>query len=162
MRIAAKILSAGCYKERVGNMKLTPNFYLSELIESDYAERHGIKNIPGPAVQQNLMVLASGLECVRAILGAPLTIISGYRNTELNRGIGGVSTSAHLTGFAADFKSRAFGTPKAIVEKIKNSGIKYDQLIGEGSWVHISFDPKMRQQTMSAIFKNGKAVYSEA
>ena len=142
-------------------MKLTPNFYLEEFTNSNYAARHGIKNIPSPQIQQNLQVLANALEQVRALLGTPVKISSGYRNMELNRAIGGSSNSAHMLGYAADFDSNSYGTPKQIVKAIKDSGIEYDQLICEGGWVHISFDPKQRNQTLTATFKNGKATYSE-
>ena len=142
-------------------MKLTPHFYLDEFTSSGYAERHSIKNIPSPQVKQNLQVLASGLEQVRLLLGHPISITSGYRNMELNRAIGGSSNSAHMLGYAADFQCYGFGTPKQIVAMLKGK-IQYDQLICEGGWVHISFDPKMRNQTMNATFKNGKAAYSEA
>lgn len=140
---------------------ITPNFYLAEFTNSNYATRHGIKNIPSPQVRQNIQVLANGLEQVRALLAAPISISSGYRNLELNRAIGGGSNSAHMLGYAADFDSNAYGTPKEIVEAIKNSNIEYDQLINEGDWVHISFDPKQRNQTLTATFKNGKAIYSD-
>jgi zinc D-Ala-D-Ala carboxypeptidase len=140
-------------------MKLTPNFYLAEFTNSNYATRHGIKNIPSSQIKQNLQVLANGLEEVRALLGTPILISSGYRNLELNRAIGGSNNSSHMLGYAADFDSNAYGTPKQIVKAIKDSNIEYDQLIEEGNWVHISFDPKQRNQTLSATFKNGKATY---
>lgn len=140
---------------------LTPHFFLEEFIYSNYARRHGINNNPNPVVKQNLILLATKLELVRDLLQAPLTINSGYRCTELNRDIGGASDSAHLSGYAADFTCYAFGQPEKIVTVIKASGLKYDQLICEGTWVHISFDPQMRQQTLRALFDaRGKAAYS--
>ena len=137
-----------------------PHFSFYELTHSNYAERHGINNIPSPAVKQNLLSLAKTLEKVRSALGHPITINSGYRNLELNRGIGGHPKSAHMQGYAADFICWGFGSPSQIVRAIKKAGIQYDQLITEGSWVHISIDPRMRGETMIAKFKNGKATYS--
>jgi hypothetical protein len=143
-------------------MKLTENFYLGEFTQSDTALRLGIKNIPSPHVMGNLKVLAEGLEQVRALLGHPITISSGYRSPTLNRAIGGSESSAHCLGYAADFKCWRFGTPDDIVRKIKASGIKVDQCICEGTWVHISFAPAMRQQFLRALFDNkGKATYRE-
>lgn len=142
-------------------MKLSANFSLDELIFSDYATRNNIKNIPSPQVIENLKKLSETLELVRSFLGnLPITINSGYRNTELNRALKGAATSAHLSGFAADFTCRKYGTPLQIVKALKSSGIKYDQLIEEGTWVHISIDPRMRQQTLSAVFGN-KTTYKE-
>jgi zinc D-Ala-D-Ala carboxypeptidase len=142
-------------------MQLTQHFHLSEFTDSNYATRHGIKNLPSPNIIGNLKTLAEALERVRSLLGYPISITSGYRNPELNRGIGGAAHSAHLYGYAADFICPAFGTPKEIVKLIKNSGIKYDQIIEEGRWIHLSVDPRMRNNTLTANFKNGKATYQE-
>jgi zinc D-Ala-D-Ala carboxypeptidase len=147
-------------------MQLTQHFHLSEFTDSNYATRHGIKNLPSPNIIGNLKTLAEALERVRSLLGYPISISSGYRNPELNRGIGGAAHSAHLYGYAADFICPAFGTPKEIVKLIKNSGIKYgikyDQLLEEGGkWIHLSVSPTMRNQTLSVAFKNGKATYKE-
>jgi len=141
-------------------MKLTENFTLDELIHSDYGVRHGLKNIPSPQIIHNLTKLAQTLEQVRAILGVPVNINSGYRGLELNRAMKGAATSGHLLGFAADFTARRFGSPDKIVREIIKSGIKYDQLIEEGTWVHLSIDPKMRQQTLKATFGR-RVTYSE-
>jgi putative chitinase len=138
------------------------HFTIEELCQSDIGERAGIVNIPSPIVLVNLNNLIISLEKVRELLGGKsIHINSGYRSPTLNRFIGGSNTSAHCLGFAADFKCKDFGTPKEITQLIKDSGLKYDQLIYEGTWVHISIDPKMRQQTLTATFKDGKASYSE-
>ena len=146
-------------------MNLTKHFTLSEMTASSTALRTGIKNIPSPTVIVNLKLLADGLEQVRSLLNSPITITSGYRSPTLNRFIGGSVSSAHCLGYSADFKCAGFGTPDDIVRAIKSSGIKYDQLICEGGitgWVHISFDPKLRQQTLNALFDSkGKATYRE-
>lgn len=140
-------------------MKLTENFSLEEFTQSDTAMRLGIRNIAYPKVMANLKTLAEGLEQVRKLLGYPIFINSGYRSLELNRAVGGSSNSAHVQGYAADFTCRKFGTPDEIVKLLKNSGLKYDQIIAEGTWTHISFDPQMRQQTMRALFNKGKVTY---
>lgn len=141
--------------------KLSENFTLEELTYSETAERLGIDNTPSPAVLENLKLTASKMEEVREVLGGePIFISSGYRGPTLNRFIGGSTNSAHKTGYAVDFKCPGFGTPEQITRCIQLSGIKYDQLIYEGTWVHISFGPELRQQTLTATFKNGKASYS--
>jgi putative chitinase len=38
------------------------------------------------------------------------------------------------------------------VRALKNAGIQFDQLIEEGSWVHASFDPRMRRELLTARF----------
>lgn len=141
-------------------MKLSEHFTLAEFTDSDYALRHGIVNMPSPNILGNLKQTADSMEKVRTLLNAPIDISSGYRSPTLNLSIGGSKTSAHCLGFAVDFKAKQFGTPLDIVRKIKSSGIQYDQLIFEGSWVHISFSPPLRQQTLSAIFDaRGRVTY---
>ena len=84
-------------------MKLTQHFTLEELTHSDYADAHGIKNYPGQQAQQNLMMLCVLiLEPLRMAIGQPVRINSGYRCIAVNNGVGGVSTSHHLLGLAAD------------------------------------------------------------
>lgn len=141
-------------------MKLSEHFTLAEFTQSDTALRTGIKNMPSPNQLGILKQTAEQLEQVRELLGQPIFVTSGYRSPTLNRFIGGSANSAHCLGYAVDFKCPQYGSPVDIVAKIKDSGIKYDQLINEGFWVHISFDERMRQQTLSALFDNkGKATY---
>ena len=84
-------------------MQLSPNFSLSELVYSETAEKNGIDNTPPPEIVENLKRLAAGLETVRALLGAPLEISSGYRCVALNEAVGGSGASQHLLGLAVDF-----------------------------------------------------------
>lgn len=139
---------------------VTPHFTYDELIASQTATRFGIPNIPTNEVRKNMKVLAEGLEQVRALLGKPMTITSGFRAKELNRKVGGSKNSAHMTGYAADFTCWAYGTPIEIVKAIRDAGIQVDQVIEEGTWVHISFAPAMRNQFLKAKFTNGKASYT--
>lgn len=141
-------------------MQLSENFDLEEFTRSQTATRFGINNNPSSTALNNLRTLAQGLEKVRALLKHPITITSGFRCMELNRKVGGSEKSSHMMGFAADFVCPRAGTPKQIVDLIKKSGIQLDQCIEEGTWIHISFDPRMRNQYLKATFVNGKAQYS--
>lgn len=140
---------------------LSTHFTLEEFTASSEAERLSIDNTPSENIKRVLKETAEKMEKVREVLGnEAIHINSVYRSPTLNRFIGGSSTSAHKTGHAVDFKCPGFGTPEQITRCIQLSGIKYDQLIYEGSWVHISFAPEMRQQTLTAKFSKGKASYS--
>ena len=142
-------------------MNLSPHFTIAELIYSQTASARQINNAVPEALLGNLKILAEGLEQVRALLNAPLHINSGYRCKALNEAVGGSPTSAHMEGFAADFTCAQFGTPLEIVREIEQSGIKFDQCIAEGKWVHISFDPQLRQRLLTAHFDaSGKATYT--
>lgn len=140
---------------------MTTHFTLAELIASDTAERLGIDNTPPQPVLKHLEVLANGLEQVRRLLGDnPMWVSSGYRCEELNRIIRGSQTSAHMAGWAADFVCPAFGTPLEIVNTLEASQLGFDQLIQEGKWVHISFDPRRRREVLTAHFGPNGTQYS--
>jgi len=141
---------------------LSPNFMLDEFIRSDTALRRGIDNTQPPfEVLRNLGYLADTLERVRAQLGTPIIISSGYRCPALNKAIGGASTSAREQGLAADFIAPQFGSPLDIARAIEASLIEYDQLIYEGNWVHLAISRHgSRRQSLTAHFDSGRASYT--
>ena len=141
---------------------MTVHFSLEELTFSDTAVRLGIdNNVTDSNVLNNLHDLAVGLEQIRSLLNAPLHINSGYRCLRLNGAVKGSINSAHMQGWAADFTCRRFGTPLEIVKEVVKAGIKFDQCIQEGTWVHVSFDPRMRNAVLTAHFdKYGNPTYT--
>lgn len=142
-----------------GDIQLSPNFYLSEFLVSAEATRRGISNTPNPLAIQALFKTAKLLEQIRSLLGDKIiSISSGFRCVELNRAIGSGNTSQHLTGDAADFNCRAFGTPLQVAMAISKSSIKFGQLILEfNQWVHIS-NPRGHNdgEILTAHFAPGK------
>lgn len=141
--------------------QLTTHFSLEELTASEIALRKGLDNTPDAETVENLRLLAGALEDVRRLLSAPLIINSAYRSPKVNSALGGsvIPPSAHMRGYAADFTAPQFGTPIEICRAIRDSGIKFDQLIAEGEWVHFAIDPRMRQMVLTAHFNGGKATY---
>ena len=140
-------------------MKLTEHFSLAELVASQVSTRKGIDNAPGPAIIANLTRLAALLEQVRALVGGPITVSSGYRSPALNRAVGGAASSAHVLGLAADISTNKLA-PKALALLIRQSGIVYDQLIYEGTWVHIALSAGApRRQVLTAKFAAGAVSY---
>ena len=145
-------------------------FPIAAMGYSKLASRLGIDNTPDPSILGNLEKTAAALDEIRALLGLPLHLVSGYRCEELERmhseadyqvwcqrqskAIDSTSwrlyfsDNAHPRGFAADFTCSAFGSPEAIVEAIAASPIAFDQCIAEGAWVHISVDPRLRREVM--------------
>tara|TARA_R110000868_G_scaffold99334_1_gene273436 strand:- start:4206 stop:4661 length:456 start_codon:yes stop_codon:yes gene_type:complete len=125
-------------------MKLTPNFTLSELTASNKAAVLHIDNTPAPELLPRLILLAELLERIRTALGVPVTVTSGYRCPQLNRAVGGVTSSDHTQGHAADIVAPAFGTPARVAAKLAPlvSVLGIGQIILEGvkgkHWVHIS------------------------
>ena len=140
-------------------MNLSQNFSLAELVASQVATRKGIDNTPAPAIVANLTRLAALLEQVRALVGAPIAISSGYRSPALNKAVGGAANSAHVLGLAADISTPKLA-PKALALLIRQSDIAFDQLIYEGTWVHIGLSAGTpRRQVLTAKFAGGGVSY---
>ena len=128
------------------NTPVTMHFTIEEMYASDTAKRLGINNKPNMQQMINLVYLAAYvLEPLRVAMDEPIKIGSGFRCQQLNKAVGGVSSSQHLKGQAADLcidgdirKGRKW------FEYIKNH-LPFDQLIWEtnprtgSSWVHVSF-----------------------
>ncbi|WP_295850294.1 D-Ala-D-Ala carboxypeptidase family metallohydrolase [uncultured Xylophilus sp.] len=125
-------------------MKLTEHFTLAELTASSKAQTLGIDNTPEQAIVPRLIRTAEMLERIRATLGRPVTVTSGYRCAELNRAVGGVTSSDHMQGHAADIVCPGYGTPTQIARTLAPlvSVLGIGQLILEGvkgkQWVHVS------------------------
>jgi hypothetical protein len=121
-------------------MKRIKYFSLAEFINSATAKRLGIDNIPTFEIVDNLNRLADYLDGIRAKLGKPILISSGYRCLMLNKAVGGVVNSQHQKGLAADLICADMES----LEKILRETGGFDQLIKEhrkGSksfWFHVS------------------------
>lgn len=135
-------------------MMLTDHFSLAELTATQHRE---FDNDPPPEVLPVLTRTAQGLERIRALLGKPIHVNSGYRSPEVNAAVGSKPTSQHCKGEAADIICPAFGTPKEVAAflsgRMTNLGI--DQLILEfNAWVHVSFTEAPRHALLT-IDRNG-------
>ena len=129
-------------------MKLSKNFYLSELIKSTTADRCGIINVPtNQDIIDSLRLVAENiLQPVRDHFGVAFSPSSGYRCLELNRATpGSKDTSQHIKGEAVDFEVPGVSNLE-LYYWIKDNLI-YDQLILEyykkdvpnSGWVHCSY-----------------------
>jgi putative chitinase len=134
-------------------MQLTPHFSLAELTVT----KTKLDNTPSKAVTEVLRTTSFYMEKVREALGnVAITVNSGYRSPDVNKAVGGSTNSAHTHGYAVDFT--AYGhTPLTIANTLAKSSLKFDQLIYENTWVHISFDPRMRGELLTLKSK-GKYV----
>lgn len=125
-------------------MKLSPHFSLTELTRSSTAAALGLDNTPAPEVMPRLIRTAEMLERIRTALGVPVTVTSGYRAPAVNRAVGGVTSSDHAQGHAADIIAPGFGTPYQIAKKLAPliDAMGIGQLIFEHvagkTWVHVS------------------------
>lgn len=141
--------------------RFSPNFTLAELTVSQAAERAGLRNVPVGTALDNLARLSLFLEGVRSLLfNAPILVSSGYRSPAVNNLIGGSYKSAHMQGLAADFIAPKYGRVKAICEAIRDSSLQFDQLIYEGTWVHVAIPAPgkiPRREVLTAQFRGGMA-----
>lgn len=77
------------------------NFSFSELTKTDT----GPNNIPNDMnVLSNICRLAAFLQTIRNELHLPIIVNSAYRSPEINAKVGGVSSSYHVKGLAADIR----------------------------------------------------------
>jgi zinc D-Ala-D-Ala carboxypeptidase len=135
---------------------ISAHFSLEELTVTLHRD---IDNSAPADVLPALRLTALSMEQVRQALGdRVITVSSGYRCPELNRAVGGSPTSAHITGHAVDFNCYSFGSPLEVCRKLVGSSVKFDQLIEEGTWVHISFDPRLRGQVLTKHSAGGYGV----
>ncbi len=128
---------------------MTLNFKMSELIQSDTAIKHNINNMPDINSLDNMLdLIFNCLQPIRDLIDKPMIITSGFRCPRVNALVGGKPNSQHLEGKAADFVVKDL-TPAQIIFKIQTSNIEFDQLINEGSWVHVSYNKgKNRKQVL--------------
>lgn len=150
-------------------MKLSKNLTLAEVTKSATAKRKGISNEPTIEDMENLKAIAQNIfQPLRDHFGCPIGISSGYRSMDLNRAIGGSSSSQHCKGEALDIDCDIFGglSNREVFEYIKEHLI-FDQLIWEfgndsdPDWVHVSYKRigKNRGEILRAGRKNGKTYY---
>jgi zinc D-Ala-D-Ala carboxypeptidase len=142
---------------------LSQHFSLKEAIRSEKAVKLKVNNIPNMTILVTMEKTAACMERVRAALdNKPININSWYRNPEVNAAVGSKPTSQHTRGEAVDFVCPAFGTPLEICRKLieLKALIRYDQIILEHSWVHISFaitSRTNRGQVLSLLATGGYA-----
>ena len=167
-------------------MQLSEHFSLGEFTKSNYPE---VYNIPSHVAIENMKRICGWLEVLRKRYNDrynsstpgpipeqssptrslsseggeyPIIINSGYRNPQLNKKVGGVATSNHVTGCAVDI--RCSGAEQAIeyaailIEYSKEIKQDYDELFIEKNkygryWVHFAVRP--RENRRKICFLNG-------
>lgn len=150
-------------------MKLSVDFTLQELTNSEIAQRNNIANIPNADQITNLVLLCQYiLQPVRVHFNKPVIITSGYRSPELCTLIGSKPTSQHTQGQAADFKITGIAN-KTVSDWIVNN-LNYDQCILEfynekepnSGWVHCSYSfDNNRKEYLQATKSNGTVLYTK-
>lgn len=141
-------------------------FDLPQLTASATATARGIDNTPTADAAAWLGKLITKLDEVRERFGSAIVVSSGYRCPALNSAVGGVSTSQHVKGQAADLvpaSGNGADVGGIFLAALAVGG--YDQLIYEHNkrkgtrWVHISVSSSPKGQ---ALAYDGTRYYSLA
>ena len=121
---------------QLNDTRLSPHFRLGEFLNlSKYPD-----NKP---TMQHVVNMTYGclmlLEPARQVVG-PIIINSGYRNPRVNSLVGGVKSSQHLQGQAADIRPKDPSQFLNLVSFFKTHDLT-DQLLTGSGWLHISWNP---------------------
>ena len=145
---------------------LSEHFSLKELTKTKYK----LDNTPTVEATANLKnICENWLEDLRYSYGAlygegketPIIITSGYRSPAVNKAAGGVSTSNHLTGCAADLRcagvEQALRYMNILLDISDGTDRPFDELILEKKrglyWVHFAVRPENNRRKISFIIK---------
>ena len=146
------------------NANLSEHFVLGEFTRSKYPE---VYNIPSHEAIANMKRLCVWLEELRkrynnkyGVGEEPIRINSGYRSPQLNKKVGGVAGSNHLTGCAVDI--RVLGAEQLIryaailLDYAVESGQGFDELLIEKNrygamWLHFAVRPKENRHKVAFI-----------
>ena len=137
--------------------KLSEHFTLGEMTASSHKE---VYNIPSHEAIANLKRLTKWLEVLRMRAGTPIRINSGYRSPQLNKKIGGVPTSNHLTGCAVDIRTsgmeQAICYAAILINYSEESNQDFDELLIEKNrygaiWLHFAVRAKDNRRKVMFI-----------
>ena len=139
-------------------MKLTENFSLKEMTQSQTALKNNIDNEPNAEQIENLRQLCKTiLQPLREDFQLPIKITSGFRSPELCKIIKSKPTSQHCANgcAAADFEIPGIDNKKVFKHIIEN--LPFDQVILEyydegdinSGWIHCSWSANPRGQALT-------------
>tara|TARA_R110000765_G_scaffold275274_1_gene373632 strand:- start:172 stop:630 length:459 start_codon:yes stop_codon:yes gene_type:complete len=149
-------------------MKISTHISHKEGSYSNTAIRRGIDNTPNDNHLHFMEILAENIfEPLRQYVGGPIKINSFFRCPELNKAIGGSSTSQHCKGQAMDIDDTFGGRTNAEMYHWIKENLEFDQMIWEfgddknPNWVHISYvsHDKNRNRCLKAYKENGRTKY---
>ena len=145
------------HSSELDGLHLSPHFTFGELTKTNVK---GISNVPPHAAVLNLRNLCvNWLEILRKSYiifygegkDIPLIINSGYRSEAVNKAIGGVKGSNHLTGCAVDIHvtgmEQAIHYASILLDISAKYKQEFDELLIERSrkgtyWLHFAVRPK--------------------
>ena len=157
--------------------RLSPHFTLGEMCKTSAKTADGrsaqgdallAKNIPSHVHIENLKRLCGWLEMLRDEWNRrygegddPIVINSGYRSEAVNKAVGGVKGSNHLTGCAADIRvagmEQALRYAVILLDISDESQEDFDELLLERSpkgsyWLHFAVRPPSQENRRKIRF----------
>ena len=164
--LTSSSMAALGHSSELDGSHLTPHFTLGEMTKT----RVKIENVPNEAQVENLKRLCGWLEMLRSEYNRrygrlspdpslsregsrdqeePIIINSGYRSEAVNKAVGGVAGSNHLTGCAVDIhvlgKEQAIRYACILLDIADESQEDFDELLIEQSakslWIHFAVRP---------------------
>jgi len=144
------------------DFKITEHFSFYELTDSKrHPELVPQNRVDAMAYQKQLKYTACAHEEIRAVLGVPLNMSSGYRNPRLNKIVGGSPTSGHTKGLCGDSIPR-MDVKKAFEILLRNKdklpSVKKVILenFGGDIWLHTEAKVEVNQPQKFYTTTNGK------
>ena len=142
---------------------MTEHFSFNELTDSkNHPELVVANRVSAQAYLKQLKYVAATLEEIRAVLGVPMAVTSGFRNPALNRAVGGSQTSGHTLGLCADFKPIGMEVKEAfkLIKENKHlcPSLKkciYENIKGS-QWLHIESKTEAGQFTQFYTTTTGR------
>ena len=151
-------MSRGCCQCRCSHAQGRKHFTLGEMTKSN--SHPEVYTIPSHEAIANLKRVCGWLEVLRERYNAPIIINSGYRSPQLNKKIGGVATSNHLTGCAVDIRvenmEQLIRYAAILLDYADESKQEFDELLIERNrygaiWLHFAVRPRDNRHKVAFI-----------
>ena len=139
------------------NARLSEHFTLGEMTKTS---AKGLDNTPSHAAVMNLKNLCENwLENLRSRYGSPIVINSGYRSEAVNKAVGGVKGSNHLTGCAVDIrcagKEQMIRYAAILLDIADGTKQEFDEMLleqhGNVCWLHFAVRPKDNRRRVAFL-----------
>ena len=153
------------HSSELDGSRLSPHFTLGEMTKTQ--AKTADKNIPSHVHIENLKRLCGWLERLRSEWNKrygegddPIVINSGYRSEAVNKAVGGVPSSNHLSGCAADIKvagiEQLVRYATILLDISDESQEDFDELLLERSprgtyWLHFAVRPTGNRRRIRLI-----------